>query len=35
MILDVCMKAMQRVEEARQKRSDDLKIRERLEIVVP
>ena len=29
------MKAMQRVEEARQKRSDDLKIRERLEIVVP
>ena len=34
-ILDVCMKAMQRVEEARQKRSDDLKIRERLEIVVP
>lgn len=34
-ILDVCMKAMQRVEEARQKRSDDLKIRERLEIVIP
>ena len=34
-ILDVCMKAMQRVEEARQKRSDDLMIRERLEIVVP
>ena len=34
-ILDVCMKAMQRVEDARQRRSDDLKIRERLEIVVP
>ncbi len=34
-ILDVCVKAMHQVEEARQKISDDLKIRERLEIVVP
>lgn len=34
-ILDVCVKAMHQVEEARQKLSDDLKIREKLEIVVP
>lgn len=34
-ILDVCTKAMRRVESARQKLSDDLKIREKLEIVVP
>ncbi len=34
-ILDVCVKAMHQVEEARQKLSDDLKIREKLEIVIP
>ena len=34
-ILDVCIRAMRQVEEARQKLSDDLKIREKLEIVVP
>lgn len=34
-ILDVCVKAMHQVEEARQKLSDDLKVREKLEIVVP
>ncbi|MDO5136542.1 MAG: response regulator [Eubacteriales bacterium] len=34
-ILEVCSKAMLQVDEARQKRSDDLKIREKLEIVVP
>lgn len=34
-ILDTCVKAMHQVEEARQKLSDDLKIREKLEIVIP
>lgn len=34
-ILDVCVRAMHQVEEARQKLSDNLKIREKLEIVVP
>ena len=34
-ILDVCIRAMHQVEAARQKLSDDLKIREKLEIVVP
>lgn len=34
-VIDVCMKAMRKVDEARQKRSDDLKIREKLETVVP
>ena len=34
-ILEVCQKAMQKVDESRQKRSDDLKIREKLESVVP
>lgn len=34
-IVDVCMKAMRRVDEARQKRSDDLEIREKLETVIP
>ncbi len=34
-ILEVCDKAIQKVEESRQKRSDDLKIREKLETVVP
>ena len=34
-ILEVCTKAMQLVDETRKKRSDDLKIREKLEIVVP
>ncbi len=34
-ILEVCMKAMKKVEQARQKFSDDLKIREKLEIVIP
>lgn len=34
-ILDTCIKAMHQVEEARQKLSDDLKIREKLEIVIP
>ena len=34
-ILEVCIRAMRQVEEARQKLSDDLKIREKLELVVP
>lgn len=34
-IVQVCTKAMCRVDETRRKRSDDLKIREKLEIVVP
>lgn len=34
-ILEVCMKAMRQVDEARQKRSDDLKIREKLETILP
>ena len=34
-ILEVCQKAMQQVDESRQKRSDDLRIREKLETVVP
>lgn len=34
-VIDVCMKAMKKVDEARQKRSDDLKIREKLETVIP
>lgn len=34
-IVEVCMKAMRKVDEARKKRSDDLKIREKLETVVP
>lgn len=34
-IVDVAMKAMKKVEEERKKRSDDLKIREKLEIVIP
>lgn len=34
-IIDVCMKAMRKVDEARQKRSDDLEIREKLETVIP
>lgn len=34
-ILEVCMKAMSQVDERRQKRSDDLKIREKLETILP
>lgn len=34
-VLEVCMKAMHQVDETRRKRSDDLKIREKLETVVP
>ncbi len=34
-ILETCMKAMEKVDSARQKRSDDLRIREKLETVVP
>ncbi|MCR5032428.1 MAG: AraC family transcriptional regulator [Lachnospiraceae bacterium] len=34
-IVDVCVRAMRQVEEARQKRSDDLRVREKLEIVIP
>ncbi|MCR5715284.1 MAG: response regulator [Lachnospiraceae bacterium] len=34
-IIDVCTRAMQKVEESRQKRSDDLRVREKLEIVIP
>ena len=34
-ILEVCDKAMHQVDESRKKRSDDLKIREKLETVVP
>lgn len=34
-ILETCVKAMHQVEEARRKLSDDLKIREKLEIVIP
>lgn len=34
-VLDVCVKAMHQVEEMRNRRSDDLAIREKLEIVIP
>ena len=34
-ITDVCVRAMHQVEEMRKKRSDDLKVREKLEIVIP
>ena len=34
-VIDVCMKAMKKVDEDRQKRSDDLEIREKLETVIP
>ncbi len=34
-VVDVCVKAMTQVENARKKRSDDLKTREKLEIVIP
>ncbi|MDC7291452.1 helix-turn-helix domain-containing protein [Blautia schinkii] len=34
-IIETCTKAMERVDEARRKRSDDLRIREKLETVVP
>ena len=34
-ILEVCQKAMQKVDESRRRRSDDLRIREKLETVVP
>ncbi len=34
-IIEICTKAMDKVEEERKKRSDDLKIREKLETVVP
>ncbi|MBQ1311269.1 MAG: response regulator [Blautia sp.] len=34
-ILEVCQKAIEQVEESRKKRSDDLRIREKLETVVP
>ena len=34
-ILEICSRAMKKVDEARKKRSDDLKIREKLETVVP
>lgn len=34
-VLDVCVKAMHQVEEVRNRRSDDLAIREKLEIIVP
>ena len=34
-IIETCMKAMTKVDGARQKRSDDLRIREKLETVVP
>ena len=34
-ILEVCMKAMSQVDETRQKLSDDLKIREKLETILP
>ena len=35
MILEICAKAMEKVDSTRQKRSDDLRIREKLETVVP
>ena len=34
-IIDVCVRAMQQVEDTRRKRSADLKVREKLEIVIP
>ena len=34
-ILETCSKAMEKVDYTRQKRSDDLRIREKLETVVP
>ena len=34
-IVDVCVRAMHQVEEMRRKRSDDLRVREKLEIVQP
>lgn len=34
-ILEICAKAMEKVDEARQKRNDDLRIREKLETVIP
>ena len=34
-VLDICAKAMEKVDGTRQKRSDDLRIREKLETVVP
>lgn len=34
-ILDVCIRAMRQVEDTRRKLSDDLKIKEKLEIVIP
>lgn len=34
-ILEICSKAMEKVDSTRQKRSDDLRIREKLETVVP
>lgn len=34
-VIEVCMKAMKKVDEDRQKRSDDLEIREKLETVIP
>ncbi len=34
-IVDVCVRAMHQVEEVRKKRSDDLRVREKLEIVIP
>ncbi|MBQ9611864.1 MAG: response regulator [Lachnospiraceae bacterium] len=34
-IIEVCVRAMHQVEEARKKRSDDLRVREKLEIVIP
>ena len=33
-VIDVCMKAMKKVDEDRQKRSDDLEIREKLDTVI-
>ena len=35
LILETCSKAMEKVDSTRQKRSDDLRIREKLETVVP
>ncbi|OQA25976.1 MAG: putative response regulatory protein [Firmicutes bacterium ADurb.Bin354] len=34
-IIDVCIRAKKKTEELRQKRSDDLRIKEKLEIVIP
>lgn len=34
-IIEICTRAMERVDEERQKRSDDLRIREKLETIVP